>query len=75
MVKQFTDRSIKSITFSGIATETADGIQLQWIQEWVTGLIYQISQTVRDFAISLEQKRIGELRGGALLSEVSCYSC
>lgn len=68
------DRSTKSITFSGITTETADAIQLQWIQEWVTGFIYQISQTIRDFAISVEQKRIGELPGGALLSEVSCYS-
>lgn len=64
----------KTITFSGIATETADAIQLQWIQEWVTGFIYQISQTIRDFAISVKQKRIGELPGGALLSEVSCYS-
>lgn len=63
-----------NITFSGIITATVDAIQLQWIQEWVTAFIYQISQTIRDFAISVEQKRIGELPGGVLLSQVSCYS-
>lgn len=64
----------KSITFSGITIQTVDAIQLQWLQEWVTAFIYQISQTIKDFAISVEQKRIGELPGGALLSQVSCYS-
>lgn len=64
----------KNITFSGITTQTVDAIQLQWLQEWVTAFIYQISQTIKDFAISVEQKRIGELPGGALLSQVSCYS-
>lgn len=64
----------KSIAFSGIITQTVDAIQLQWLQEWVTAFIYQISQTIKDFAISIEQKRIGELPGGALLSQVSCYS-
>jgi hypothetical protein len=68
------NRSTKNITFSGIPTSTADAIQLQWIQEWVSAFIYQISQTIRDFAISVEQKRIGELPGGALLSQVSSYS-
>ena len=64
----------KDISFGGITSETADAIQLQWIQEWVTAFIYQISQTIRDFAISVEQKKIGELPGGVLLSQVSCYS-
>ncbi len=64
----------KNISFSGITSETVNAIQLQWLQEWVTAFIYQISQTIRDFAISVEQKRIGELPGGALLSQVSCYS-
>ena len=68
------NRSTKNITFSAITTSTADAIQLQWIQEWVSAFIYQISQTIRDFAISVEQKRIGELPGGALLSQVSSYS-
>jgi hypothetical protein len=68
------NRATKNITFSGITTSTADAIQLQWIQEWVSAFIYQISQTIRDFAISVEQKRIGELPGGALLSQVSSYS-
>lgn len=64
----------KNITFSGITTQTVDAIQLQWLQEWITAFIYQISQTIKDFAVSIEQKRIGELPGGALLSQVSCYS-
>ncbi len=68
------NRATKNITFSGITTSTADAIQLQWIQEWVSAFIYQISQTIRDFAISVEEKRIGELPGGALLSQVSSYS-
>ena len=68
------NRSTKNITFSAITTSTADAIQLQWIQEWVSAFIYQISQTIRYFAISVEQKRIGELPGGTLLSQVSSYS-
>lgn len=68
------NRSTKKFTFSDNTTATADAIQLQWIQEWVTAFIYQISQTIRDFATSIEQKKIGELPGGVLLSQVSCYS-
>lgn len=68
------NRSTKKFTFSGIAGQTADAIQLQWMQEWVTAFIYQISQTIRDFATSVEQNKVGELPGGVLLSQVSCYS-
>ena len=68
------NRSTKKFTFSGIAGQTVDANQLQWMQEWVTAFIYQISQTIRDFAISVEQNKIGELPGGVLLSQVSCYS-
>lgn len=68
------NRSTKKFTFSGIAGQTANAIQLQWMQEWVTAFIYQISQTIRDFAISVEQNKVGELPGGVLLSQVSCYS-
>lgn len=68
------NRSTKKFTFSGIAGQTVDAIQLEWMQEWVTGFIYQISQTIRDFATSIEKNKIGELPGGVLLSQVSCYS-
>lgn len=69
------NRSTKKFTFSGTSAETADAIQLQWIQEWVSAFIYQISQTFKDFSISVEQKRIGQLPGGVLLSHVNSYSC
>lgn len=68
------NRSAKKFTFSSATTDTADAVQLQWIHEWVTGFIYQISQTIRDFGKLIEQKKIGELPGGALLSQVGCYS-
>ncbi len=68
------NRSTKKFTFSGTSAETADAIQLQWIQEWVSAFIYQISQTIKDFSISVEQKRIGQLPGGVLLSHVNSYS-
>jgi hypothetical protein len=68
------NRSTKKFTFSGTIVETADAIQLQWIQEWVSAFIYQISQTFKDFSISVEQKRIGQLPGGVLLSHVNSYS-
>lgn len=61
------------ITFSGIATETANATQLQWIQEWAIAFIYQVSQVIKDFGSSIQQKRIGELPGGVLLHQVSSY--
>ena len=62
------------MTFSGVVTESVTAFQLQWIQEWVTAFINQGSQFIRDFSTIIEQKRIGELQGGILLSRVSSYS-
>lgn len=62
------------MTFSGVVTESVNALQLQWIQEWVTAFINQGSQFIRDFSTVIEQKRIGELQGGILLSRVSYYS-
>ena len=68
------NRSTKKFTFSGTSAESADTLQLQWIQEWVSAFIYQISQTIKDFSTSVEQKKIGQLPGGVLLSHVNSYS-
>lgn len=68
------NRSTKKMTFSGAITETAEPEQLQWIQDWVTAFIFQISQTIRGFDNLLEQQKIGELPGGVLVSQVDSYS-
>ena len=62
------------MTFSGVVTEPVNALQLQWIHEWVTAFINQGSQFIRDFSTIIEQKKIGELQGGILLSRVSSYS-
>lgn len=62
------------MTFSGVVTESANALQLQWIQEWVTAFINQSSQFIRDFSTITEQKRIGELQESILLNRVSSYS-
>ncbi len=62
------------ITFSGVVADSANALQLQGIQEWVTAFINQGSQFIRDFSTIIEQKRIGELQGGILLSRVNYYS-
>lgn len=56
-------------TFSGTITESVSVLQLQWIQEWVTGFIKQGSQIILDFSTIIEQKRIGELPEGILLTK------
>lgn len=56
-------------TFSGTITESVSVVQLQLIQEWVTGFIKQASQIILDFATIIEQKRIGELQEGILLTK------
>ncbi len=59
------------IIFSGVITESASVLQLRWIREWVTAFIQRVSQTIRDFATVIEQKRIGELREGFSLTHVN----
>lgn len=58
-------------TFSGTITESLSVLQLQWIQEWVTGFIKQGSQIILGFATMIEQKKIGELPEGVLLTCVN----
>lgn len=67
------NRSTK-ITFTGAINEPVNALQLQRIQEWVAAFINQGSQFIRDFSSTIEQKRIGELQGGILLSRVNYYS-
>lgn len=58
---------------SSINNVTMNASQLQSIQEWITAFVAKISQTIKDFASSIEQKRIGELPGGVLITNVNSY--
>lgn len=57
------DRSAE-IRFSSVVIEFVSVLQLRRVQEWVTAFIKRVSQTIRDFAAIVKQKKIGELQKG-----------
>lgn len=62
------------ITFADKTAASVSLVQLQETQEWVAAFIQRSSQIIRDFATIIEQKRIGELPEGILLTRADSYS-
>jgi hypothetical protein len=67
------DRSAK-FAFSGTSTEAEDFGQLQWLYKWVTAFVQQYAKTFRDFPDTIEQKKLGEVKKGLLLTRLGTYS-
>ncbi len=67
------DRSAK-FAFAGTSTEAEEFRQLQWLYKWVTGFVQQIAKTFRDFPDTIEQKKLGEVKKGLLLTRLGNYS-
>ena len=67
------DTSAK-FAFSGTNLEAEDFGQLQWLYEWVTAFVQQNTKTFRDFPNTIEQKKLGEVRKGLLLTRLGTYS-
>lgn len=67
------DRSAK-FAFSGTNTELEDFGQLQWLDKWVTAFVQQNTKTFRDFPDTIEQKKLGEIKNGLLLTRLGTYS-
>ncbi len=67
------DRSAK-FAFAGTNSEAEDFGQLQGLYNWVTGFVQQITKTFRDFPDTIEQKKLGEVKQGLLLTRLGTYS-
>ena len=67
------DRSAK-FAFSGTNTEAENFGQLEWLDKWVTAFVQQNTKTFRDFPQTIEQKKLGEVRKGLLLTRLGTYS-
>ncbi len=60
--------------FSGTNAEAENFVQLQWIHKWVTAFVHQNTKTFRDFPQTIEQKKLGEVKKGLLLTRLGAYS-
>lgn len=67
------DRSAK-FAFSGTNAEAEDWEQLQWLYKWVNAFVQQNTKTFRDFPDTIEQKKLGEVKKGLLLTRLGTYS-
>lgn len=67
------DSSAK-FAFSGTNAEAESFEQLQSIHQWVTAFVQQYTKTFRDFPRTIEQKQLGEVKKGLLLTRLGAYS-
>lgn len=67
------DASAK-FAFSDPNTEAKNFGQLQWIYKWVVAFVQQNTKTFRDFPHIIEQKKLGEVKQGLLLTRLGTYS-
>lgn len=71
---KFTVDGSAKFAFSGSNCEAEDFGQLQALYKWVTAFVQQNTKTFRDFPQTIEQKKLGEVKKGLLLTRLGNYS-
>ena len=73
-LNHFSIDSSAKFAFSGTNAEPESFLQLQLIHRWVTNFVLQYTKTFRDFPRTIEQKKLGEVKEGLLLTLLGTYS-
>ncbi len=73
-LNHFSIDSSAKFAFSGTNAEPESFLQLQLIHTWVTNFVLQYTKTFRDFPRTIEQKKLGEVKEGLLLTLLGTYS-
>ncbi len=70
----FSIDSSAKFAFSGTNAEPESFLHLQLIHTWVTNFVLHYTKTFRDFLRTIEQKKLGEVKEGLLLTLLGTYS-
>ena len=73
-LNNFSIDSSAKFAFSSKNSEITDFGQLQLVYEWVKAFVEQHTKTFRDFPSTIEQKKLGEVKKGLLLTRLGNYS-